>query len=90
LNLGTAATQAARDYGALPDAEAVRMARSGEGAGRMPLSAEILERLLPKKDEAPQPSPDGEGRDWGWGAGLQCIRLQEPTELDGQPGAGCF
>ncbi len=47
--------QAARDYGALPDAEMVRMARSGEGAGRMPLSAEILESLLPK-DESPQPS----------------------------------
>ena len=53
--------QAARDYGALPDAEAVRMARSGEGAGRMPLSAEILERLLPK-DETPKASSDGAGR----------------------------
>ena len=44
--------QAARDYGALPDAEAVRMARSGEGAGQMPLSADMLERLLPQEDSA--------------------------------------
>ena len=39
--------QAAKDYGALPDAKMVLMARSGEGAGRMPMSAEILESLLP-------------------------------------------
>ncbi len=49
--------QAARDYGALPDAEAVRLARSGEGAGRMPLSAEMLEKLLPR-DGAPRAPAD--------------------------------
>ena len=35
------------------------MARSGEGAGRMPLSADMLERLLPQEGSAAR--TDGKG-----------------------------
>ena len=76
--------QAARDYGALPDAEAVRLARSGEGAGRMPLSADMLEKLLPR-DDAPRGTADAqvhasEHQPHSW-----CLSAHIPSPYTSQP-----
>ena len=57
------------------------MARSGEGAGRMPLSAEMLEQLLPQWDAAPPRSAAEQVTSLTWPgyAGILLTRCVRPS-----------